>query len=436
MDYADRSNILKKFVHTSSKDSTGNYMTTSAILAKEQGVQGKRKVVSFPITRYMLNSNNKRTVSEISKNLHRYRIQRLDDIATSKVAQILEKIQSFDTNDKTLGYNIKLKNSHKKLASLLSFDLKTEKEKIITDYLTKNTKTLNSNDVSKINSIIKDNNLEKLEKKDMEAIIKQIIIGIETPNQTRYMFSFLQYMQKNNKIDDKAYNLFKTQLVVKIKEELLPKLYEPQSVKDIYSLLSYMDNNNSIDTSIIKKMQQACDRKVRINFRKLISSLTDSRSIDKYRSDKYPYNVDMLRSYINFTKNKNMEISKENLQQINTYIVEGFIKFVAYATKTDDSAKEKIKLINSVKERNVIPIIKFTSKEIARKDYILSYQGKQKAETRQKQLFDRSLGVINDHIMESMQLLRKNTSANTSRLIENIDDDVSDWGSEFGDDDI
>jgi hypothetical protein len=38
--------------------------------------------------------------------------------------------------------------------------------------------------------------------------------------------------------------------------------------------------------------------------------------------------------------------------------------------------------------------------------------------------------------MESMQLLRKNTSANTSRLIENIDDDVSDWGSEFGDDDI
>ena len=409
----DISNSLTKFEYTSSKDSTGRYMKTNAILATSKGVTSKRNIGVFPIIRYMVNSDNRHLVNEVSKSLHLYRIEKLENI-TTEIYNILDSINSINSNDKLLDAKDDLENSYKELANTLSFNLRDTKENIIQVNLTKYGTTPNADDINKINSIINDSNLKRIEEKDTETIVKQLISNIATSNQMCYVFSFLQYMKANDKIEKKTHDSLKKQLIDKMQKEWIPRLSQPQQTKDMYSLLSYIDSKNHIDTITIKNIKQTLKKKVASNFKELVTSLSDDTKLtDSYRAEKYIDNIDILQSYISLIQDQKIDISKKRLKGIDKYVVEEFVNFVNdFYAKSCKTSEEKIRMVQDLQENTVIPIIKFISAELARKDYIFSPLSKRKAEKKQNQLLEKALGFIQRNIMESTERLKKRISKN------------------------
>jgi hypothetical protein len=419
MDSFDGSKKLARFTHTSAKDTTGSYMKTNVVSAKVKGAVGNRKVNIFPIIRYMANSENRQVVNEISKTLHHHRIEKLENIMTSNVVQVLDKMHNLASDDKLLDSKDDLEKSHKELANMLSCNLNEAKEAIVRYNLTRYVKTPNSDDVSKINGIIDESNLQKIEKKDTEIIMKQLVSGVETPSQMRYVFSFLQYMRKYDKIDKEAHNLFKKQLVDKIQKKWIPRLSTSQQAEDISYLLSHIESKNYIDTSSIKKNQQVLRRKIVNNFRDLVSFLPDIKSSKSDRAEQYIDNIEMLQSYINLTQDQKIGISKKTLREIDRYVVEGFVIFVNdFYIRSSKTSEEKIQEVKDLQENIVIPLIKFTSAELERKDYIVLPLSKQKAEKKQNQLLEKALGFIHRNITESSQILKNHTPASISKLPE------------------
>jgi hypothetical protein len=422
MDSFDGSKKLARFTHTSAKDTTGSYMKTNVVSAKVKGAVGNRKVNIFPIIRYMANSENRQVVNEISKTLHHHRIEKLENIMTSNVVQVLDKMHNLASDDKLLDSKDDLEKSHKELANMLSCNLNEAKEAIVRQNLTRYVSTPNSDDVSKINGIIDESNLQKIEKKDTEIIMKQLVSGVETPSQMRYVFSFLQYMRKYDKIDKKAHNLFKKQLVDKIQKKWIPRLSTTQQAKDISYLLSHIESKNYIETSSIKKNQQILRRKIVSNFRDLVSFLPDVKSSKSDGAEQYIDNIEMLQSYINLTQDQKIGISKKTLREIDRYVVEGFVIFVNdFYIRSSKTSEEKTQEVKDLQENIVIPLIKFTSAKLARKDYIVLPLSKQKAEKKQNQLLEKALGFIHRNIMESSQILKNHTPASISKLPESSD---------------